>query len=86
MISVGVNLMPKEKMVKEVPLLAKKGKDNFYPIGLTCHGCRKWTPEFSIDLKTGKAYCESCLAQGKVDKDKDLFLQGTYRLELNPIL
>ena len=72
-------------MIGEIQLVAKKGRDNFYPIGLTCCGCQKWAPKFDIDLKTGKAYCPTCLAEGKVN-DKDLFLQGTYELELNPIL
>lgn len=85
MISVGVNLMPK-KMVEEIPLLARKGEDNYYPIGLTCHGCGKWTGEFSIDLHTGKAYCPTCIAEGNVDNDEGLSLQGRYTLELNPLL
>lgn len=71
-------------MVNEITLTAKKESGN-YPIGVTCSGCGEWTPRFEIDLKTGKAYCQSCLAAGKA-KEKDLFLQGTYQLELNPEL
>jgi len=71
-------------MVKEITLVAKKEGGN-YPIGVTCSGCGEWTPRFEIDLKTGKAYCPLCLAEGKV-KEKNLFFQGTYALELNPEL
>lgn len=71
-------------MAKEITLVAKKEGGN-YPIGGTYSGCGNWTPQSNIDLKTGKIYCPSCLAEGKA-KEKDLFLQGTYALELNPTL
>jgi len=72
-------------LVDEITLTAKRGKDDYYPIGLTCNGCGKWTPEFSIDLHTGKAYCPTCMAEGNVDNDEGLSLQGTYKIELNPL-
>ena len=69
-------------MVNEIVLVAKKEGGN-YPVGAVCSECGEWVPQFEIDFETGKVYCQSCLAEGKVN-EKDL--QGTYMLELNPEL